>query len=102
MAENKKDNNTEVQEDEEIVMLVDDEGKEVEFKYLATLDYEEEWYLYLQPIENADEDVEEPEIAIMRIETDAAGNDTFVPVEDEELWDKLYDEFVKALEEQEE
>ena len=105
MAEN-KNNNTELQEDEEIIVLMDDEGKEVEFRHLATLDYEEEWYMYLQPIEENEENVNaegeiEQEIAIMHIESDADGNDVFVPVDDDELWDKLYDEFIKELEAQE-
>ena len=41
MAENKKEN-AELQEDEEIIVLADEEGKEVEFRHIATLDYEEE------------------------------------------------------------
>ena len=107
MAENKVDN-TELQEDEEIIVLADEEGKEVEFKHIATLDYEEEWYMYLEPLEEfdsegkkADGEEEEVEMVIFHIESDADGNDVFVPVEDEELLDKLYNEFLKEVESQE-
>ena len=107
MADNKV-NNTEVQEDEEIIVLADEEGKEVEFKHIATLDYEEEWYMYLEPLEELDgeekkseEEAEEAELVIFHIQTDADGNDVFVPVEDEDLWDKLYNELLKELDAQE-
>ena len=108
MAENKKDN-AELQEDEEIIVLADEEGKEVEFRHIATLDYEEEWYMYLEPLEqmegeekSADGDAEETEMVIFHIQSDADGNDVFVPVEDEDLLDKLYNEFLKELDNQEE
>ena len=97
MAENKNDN-TELQEDEEIIVLADEEGKEVEFKHIATLDYEEEWYIYLQPVELGE--MEEDEMFIFHIETGADGNDVFIPVEDEELLDKLYNEYLKELDAQ--
>ena len=101
MAEN-KENNTELQEDEEIIVLADEEGKEVEFKHIATLDYEEEWYMYLEPMEGVEDDSEEAELVIFHIESDADGNDVFVPVEDEELLDKLFNEFMKEVDAQEE
>ena len=109
MAENIKDN-AELQEDEEIIVLADEEGKEVEFRHIATLDYEEEWYMYLEPLEqiegeedkSANGDVEETEMVIFHIQSDADGNDVFVPVEDEDLLDKLYNEFLKELDNQEE
>ncbi|MDE6362374.1 MAG: DUF1292 domain-containing protein [Clostridia bacterium] len=109
MAENIKDN-AELQEDEEIIVLADEEGKEVEFRHIATLDYEEEWYMYLEPLEKmedeenkpADGEEEETEMVIFHIQSDADGNDVFVPVEDEDLLDKLYNEFLKELDNQEE
>ena len=43
-------NNEELQDDE-IIVMVDEEGKEVEFTHIATLDYNDEWYIYVQPVE---------------------------------------------------
>ena len=106
MAENKNDN-TELQEDEEIIVLADEEGKEVEFRHIATLDYEEEWYMYLEPLEEMEgeekstDGEEETEMVIFHIQSDADGNDVFVPVEDEDLLDKLYNEFLKELDNKE-
>ncbi len=42
MAEDIK-NQEEMTEDEEIMVLVDDNGEEVEFHHIATLDYKDDW-----------------------------------------------------------
>lgn len=85
-------NNEEVLDDE-IIVMVDEEGKEVEFTHIATLDYNDEWYIYVQPVELGDMD--EDEMFIFKIEEDENGNDLFTPVEDEDLLDKLYQEYLK-------
>ncbi len=88
--------NQEETEDEELIVLADEEGQEVEFHHIATLDYKDEWYIYLQPVELGDMD--EDEMLIFKIEADEDGNDTFVPVEDEQLLQTLYDEYLKECE----
>ncbi len=85
-------NNEELQDDE-IIVMVDEEGKEVEFTHIATLDYNDEWYIYVQPVELGDMD--EDEMFIFKIEEDENGNDLFTPVEDEDLLEKLYQEYLK-------
>lgn len=87
-----KVNNEELQDDE-IIVMVDEEGKEVEFTHIATLDYNDEWYIYVQPVELGDMD--EDEMFIFKIEEDENGNDLFTPVEDEDLLEKLYQEYLK-------
>ena len=100
MAENEINDEQMEEEENELIVLADEEGKEIEFKHIATLDYENEWYIYLHPIE--DEDVEDDEMVIFHIQTDADGNDIFVLVEDEELIDKLYNEYLKEMDAQSE
>lgn len=85
--------NTEELLDDEIIVMVDEEGKEVEFTHIATLDYNDEWYIYVQPVELGDMD--EDEMFIFKIEEDENGNDLFTPVEDEDLLEKLYQEYLK-------
>ena len=85
--------NNEEMLDDEIIVMVDEEGKEVEFTHIATLDYNDEWYIYVQPVELGDMD--EDEMFIFKIEEDENGNDLFTPVEDEDLLDKLYHEYLK-------
>lgn len=91
MAENE---NVVDEEQDEIIVLQDEDGKEVEFNHIATLDYNDEWYIYLQPVELGD-DMEDDEMFIFKIEEDKDGNDLFTPVEDEDLLQKLYDEYLK-------
>ncbi len=91
MAEDIK--NQEEFNDDEIMVLVDDDGQEVEFHHIATLDYKDEWYIYLQPLDLGEMD--EDEMLIFKIEADEDGNDLFMPVEDEDLLDKLYEEYLK-------
>lgn len=91
MAENE---NVVDEEQDEIIVLQDEDGKEVEFNHIATLDYNDEWYIYLQPVELED-DMEDDEMFIFKIEEDKDGNDLFTPVEDEDLLQKLYDEYLK-------
>lgn len=85
--------NNEEMQDDEIIVMVDEDGKEVEFTHIATLDYNDEWYIYVQPVELGDMD--EDEMFIFKIEEDEEGNDLFTPVEDEDLLDKLYQEYLK-------
>lgn len=85
--------NNEEMQDDEIIVMVDEDGKEVEFTHIATLDYDNEWYIYVQPVELGDMD--EDEMFIFKIEEDENGNDLFTPVEDEDLLDKLYQEYLK-------
>ena len=85
--------NNEEMLDDEIIVMVDEEGKEVEFTHIATLDYNDEWYIYVQPVELGDMD--EDEMFIFKIEEDENGNDLFTPVEDENLLEKLYQEYLK-------
>ena len=98
MAENKIVNEELEEEGEEIIILADEDGQEIKFKHVATLDFEEEWYLYLHPL--SVDGVEEDDMVIFHIESDADGNDVFMPVEDQELLDKLYKEYLKELDAQ--
>ena len=79
--------------DEDLIVLKDEDGKEIEFIQIATLDYENEWYAFLQPTELGD--MSEDEMLLFKIETGEDGDDFFVPVEDKEITDALYQEYLK-------
>jgi uncharacterized protein YrzB (UPF0473 family) len=101
MADKKNKNNNEnenenVFSDEDLIVLKDEDGKEIEFVQIATIDYEGEWYAFLQPTELGD--LEDDEMILFKIETDEEGEDFFVPVEDEDLTNKVYEEYVKEYE----
>ena len=70
-------------EREDIVELIDEDGNEVSFEHLMTLEHNGKSYICLVPVEPM-EDIEEDELVIMRIETDADGNDCYASVDDED------------------
>lgn len=87
--------------DDEIIELVDEDGKTVQFYHVATIDYKEEWYVFFTPAEEIEE-VSEEEVVIFKLGVDEEGKDIFLPVEDEALLQAVYDEYVKLMEEEEE
>lgn len=89
-------------EDAEIVVLTDDEGKDVEFEVAAGIDYQDGYYMVLVPKEKYD-GIEEDEAIIFRVEEDENDPEyiTYVPVEDESLLDALFAEYLKAVEAEE-
>lgn len=79
-------------EEEGVMVLTDDDGQEVEFEYLDTIDYEGSEYVVLLPVEG-DED-EAVEVLILKVEYGEDEDDEqYVSVENEELLDKLFDIF---------
>lgn len=99
-----EDMNNELEEgfeldEEEVIVLEDGDGNEVKFNHIATLDYKDDWYILLQPVELGD--LEEDEMIIFRIESDENGDDVYVPLEDEEEMNAVYEEYVKLAEEDE-
>ena len=91
MAKDMEDEN--MLADEDLIVLQDEDGKEIEFVQIATLDYENEWYAFLQPTELGE--MKDDEMLLFKIETDENDQDYFVPVEDKTITDALYQEYLK-------
>lgn len=86
-----------LEEECDIITLVDGEGKDVDFYHVATIDYNNEWYVFLQPVEQI-EDMEEDEVLIYKLGTDEDGEDTFIPLESEEELNAVFNEYMKEVE----
>ena len=84
-------------EHDNIVELVDEEGNEVSFEHLMTIEYKGNSYVCLVPIEPM-EDVAEDELVILRIETDDEGNDAYATIESDEELDAVFEEYLKVVE----
>lgn len=84
-------------EREDVVDLVDEEGNEVSFEHLMTLEHNGKIYICLAPIEPM-EDVEEDELVIMRIETDPEGNDYYATIDDEEELNAAFEKYLEIAE----
>lgn len=82
-----------------IITLNDEEGKEVQFEFLDLIEYNEEEYVILLPVEETEE---AGEVVILKVEhTESEDEESYVGVEDEEelnavfaiFKDKFKDEF---------
>ena len=80
--------------EEDVVMLEDENGNEIAFHYITTMEYEGKEYVFLQAAEGEDLDV----LEIYELEaSDEEGLDNLFPVEDE-LYETLYNLLMKEIE----
>lgn len=84
-------------EREDIVQLVDEDGNEVDFEHLMTLEHNGKAYICLVPVEPM-EDVEEDELVILRIETDEEGNDIYATIDDDAELDEVFEKYLEIAE----
>lgn len=76
-----------------IIILNDENGDEVQFEFLDLIEYEQEEYAVLLPVEEADED-EIGEVVILKVEqTESEDEESYVGVEDEEILNKVFEIF---------
>lgn len=87
------ENVNEGEELDNILILNDEEGNEVEFEFLDLIEYEGEEYVVLLPVE--EDDTEEPgEVVILKLEdTESEDEESYVSVEDEEVLNKVFEIF---------
>ena len=75
-----------------IIVLNDEDGNEVNFEFLDLVELDGEEYVILLPTE---ENEEEPgEVVILQVEdTDSQDEESYVSVEDEEVLNKVFEMF---------
>lgn len=80
---------------EELIVLIDEDGNEVEFELIMSLEAEGNQYAILLPAEESDE--EEDEAYIFRMEEDEDGEMALSAIEDDEEYEmvvKVYESIV--------
>ena len=86
------ENMQEGEELDNIVVLNDEEGNEVEFEFLDLIEYEGEEYVVLLPNDEDEEDA--GEVLILKLEdTESEDEESYVSVEDEEVLNKVFEIF---------
>lgn len=71
------------------IVLHDEEGNEVTFEFLDLIEYEDESYVILLPVDDEDGDV-----VILKLEaTDDPEEEAYVPVEDEAALNAVFEIF---------
>lgn len=91
---NDETNNQENMEEEldNIIVLNDENGEEVQFEFLDLIELDEEEYVVLLPVEE-DEDAE-GEVVILKVEdTENEEEESYVSVDDEEILNKVFEIF---------
>ena len=86
-----------MEEQNTLVTLIDEQGKEVEVDLVATFDYEKKRYAALIPIDEV-ENVDEDEVVILEIVKTADG-EIYRPIENDVLLDEVFNEFLEILDE---
>ncbi len=80
-----------VDEDSHVAFL-DDEGVEVEFEYVGSVDYKDEEYIVLLPVE--DDENGEAEVMILKVESvegeDGEEEEQYVSVESEDVLNEVF------------
>ncbi len=75
-----------------LVVLNDEEGKEVKFEFLDLIEYENEEYVILLPVEEPED--EAGEVVILKVEdTDSEEEESYVSVDDEETLNTVFEMF---------
>lgn len=92
--------NMEGEELDNIVVLNDEEGNEVEFEFLDLIEYEGEEYVVLLPVESEDSE-DAGEVVILKIEdTESESEESYVSVENEEVLNKVFEIFKQKFEDE--
>lgn len=98
MKNESENNNDEIQNNDivesEVLILEDENGNQNEFYLIATIPYEDNWYICLEPAEPI-EGFEEGELLILEVQEDKDGNDIFVTIGDEKIIQNIFDEILK-------
>lgn len=92
-------------EELDLIELVDEEGNAEQFEHLATLDHDDKTYVLVTPyLEEVDEDEDEDdmEVLVLRIEEDEQGEDTYVPEEDDQVAEAVFNKFQVMIEQMDE
>ena len=74
-----------MEEEDSILTLADENGKDMEFEYLDCIEYQGTEYLVLMPLEG-----EDAEIVILAIEPVDEENENYLAVEDEAVLEAVY------------
>lgn len=96
--QNHRNEETAMDERNNIIELVDEQGEAVEFEHLMTVEHEGGYYIVLMAVQDDDES-EEGEVVILKMEKDDKGEDCYVTIEDDSVLQAVFDKFVAAIEE---
>ena len=87
---NENVNNVGNEELDNIIILNDEDGNEVEFEFLDLIEFEGEEYVVLLPVEETDD---AGEVVILQVEDIDSEEESYKSVEDENVLNKVFEIF---------
>lgn len=75
-----------------ILTLKDEDGNEIDFEYLDTINFDNREFIVLLPLDDVEED-EDGEVVILEMKNFDGDNEEFIPVENEQLLQDVFEEF---------
>ena len=76
-----------------IIILSDENGEDVEFEFLDLIEYDSEEYIVLLPVAE-DEEEEDGQVVILKVEsTENEDEESYVSVDDEEVLNEVFQIF---------
>ncbi len=87
------------EERDDIVILVGEDGEEVEFEHIDTIEMNGNEYVVLIPVEEQ-ENEEVEEVVILKVDHSDDGEDSFVTIDDEDELNNVFEEFKTRMEEE--
>ena len=93
--EGEENNVSEIDEElDNIIVLNDENGKEVKFEFLDLVELDSEEYVVLLPVEEEEDNEETGEVVILKVEdTDSDDEESYVSVDDEETLNQVFEIF---------
>ena len=85
-----------IEDEDDIITLVNEEGEEVEFVEIAGIAYRGNFYAVLQPVELLD-GMGEDEALVFKVTKGANGEDNFEIEIDETIIKAVYEEYLKLI-----
>ena len=91
-----------MEENNNMIQLQDENGNDVNFEHLMTVEYEGSYYVVLEAAEDTD-DCKEGEAIIHKIIRDEdSGEDVYATIEDEAEFNAVFDRVMEIMEEEDE
>ena len=91
-----------MEENNNLVQLQDENGNEINFEHLMTVEYEGSYYVVLEATEDTDDCKEGEAIILKIIRDDESGDDVYATIEDEEEFNAVFDRVMVIMEEEDE
>ena len=93
--DDEKMNDIEDEDLENIVILSDENGEDVKFEFLDLIEYDSEEYVVLLPVEDEEneENEDDGEVVILKVENVDTDEESYVSVDNEETLNKVFEIF---------